>query len=372
MHDRQALGPADVDDVTLTGMVADLLGHDPAAVRLICSTATPVDYDIPAISTVSRHWVHGEAETPGGRQPYRLFVKHIQAWHHSPFFAFVPEEAREFAKAKFPWRIEPAVYRSDLPSVLPPGLGAPRALGVFDLEPDAAAVWLEAVQHPPVDWTLERYERAAYLLGRFAARPEIVARTGLAGFEWTVFDYLYGRVAAQVVPEVLGEEAWQRDEVREHFDPELRERLQQAAGRLEAITGELVRVPKFASHGDACPNNLLPGTDPDSFTLIDFGFFLDQPVGFDLGQLIAGNTQLGLGPWDRLGELDERCLTAYLAGTAEEGVTLDPALVRRAHALQLLLFAGISSLPEPGMTPAQSAARAALARHSLDLLDATS
>ena len=131
-------------------------------------------------------------------------------------------------------------------------------------------------------------------------------------------------------------------------------------------------MPHLASHGDATANNLLASTDPDGFVLIDFGFWLRQPVGFDLGQLMAGEVQLGRLPDVPLPELDARCVAAYTRGLAEEGVDIPLDVVQRAHALQLLIFAGLSSLPDEGMPAEQVAARAALARHSLDLFDATS
>jgi hypothetical protein len=72
------------------------------------------------------------------------------------------------------------------------------------------------------------------------------------------------------------------------------------------------------------------------------------------------------------------CLPAYVEGLAAEGLVLDAAVVARAHALQLLFYAGISAVPVDDLglpvTPAlvESAAQAAaVARFSLDLLEAT-
>ncbi len=183
--------------------------------------------------------------------------------------------------------------------------------------------------------------------------------------------YVYGRLAVDVVPQLMDDEAWRRPWVTTAFDDDLRDRLRAAGQRMEQYAGELMSLPQLTSHGDACPNNLLAGPTPDSFVLIDYGFWLPQAVGFDLGQLLAGDIQLGIGPWQRLGELDDRCVAAYTSGLAAEGVTLSEDVVRRAHALQLLLFAGLSSLPEEGMSSSQAEARAALARHSLDLVERT-
>ena len=123
----------------------------------------------------------------------------------------------------------------------------------------------------------------------------------------------------------------------------------------------------------------MPGPDPDSFVLIDFGLWLPQPVGYDLGQLVGGDVQLGRCPASGLGATDEACLAAYVEGLAAEGLEVDTGVVRRAHALQLLLFVGLSSPPFEMLEAPPSpelehlvAERAALATFSLDLVDATS
>ncbi|GAA5152324.1 hypothetical protein GCM10023340_32450 [Nocardioides marinquilinus] len=370
MTDRAALGPADVDDDRLAVMVEALLG-EPA--RVVATRVEPVAHEIPALTTVGRHWVHVTAETAAGERDVRLFVKHVQAWHHSPFFASVPPEARQMAAASYPWRTEGAVYRSDLCDRLPAGLSMPRALAVVDLEPDAQALWLEDVTAPPAPWDDARYARAARLLGRLAASPAVAPLADVGAFDWSVLHYVHGRLAPDVVPRLLADDAWAAPEVAGAFEPALRTRLREAAGRVADLGAELAALPRTTSHGDACPNNLLPSTDPDGFVLVDFGFWLRQPVGFDLGQLLAGEVQLGRDRCDvaALAARDEACLAAYVAGLADEGLDLDPALVRRAHAVQLFLFAGVSSVPEGPVTAQQAEARAALATHSLGLLALT-
>lgn len=372
-HDRHLLGSADVDEAELTAMVADLLGHPPAEVEVVSSRATPVDYDIPSITTVGRFWVNGTARTPDGEQPFRMFVKHVQAWHHSPFFAFVPEEARDFARTTVPWRTEAEVYRSDLADRLPQGLTLPRALGVHDRDPDAVVMWLEASEHPVVAWDSARYERAAHLLGRMSGSSAVAPLAGVGAFDWHVLTYVFGRLVHDVVPTVMGDEAWRRPVVAEEFG-DLQDRMRAACGRLEAYAHELAALPQRASHGDACPNNLLPGRTSDDFVLIDFGFWMPQAVGFDLGQLVGGEIQLGRLPAIDLADLDERCLIAHHEGLAAEGFDVDLDVLRRAHALQLLVFSGISSLPTDGpdeMDDDHVRARAVLARHSFDLLEQT-
>ncbi|MBM0123151.1 phosphotransferase [Pimelobacter simplex] len=375
MHDRSALGAADVDDAVLAAMVAELLGVDD--VELVSSHARVVDYVLPAITTGGRWWVTGTAAVDGHARDFRLFVKHVHEWSRSPLFEMVPPEVREWAAGMVPWRTEGAVYGSDLAAHLPEGLAIPRAVGVHDIDGGSYAVWLEVVPVAEVAWDLARYRHAAHLLGRFAARPGIRALALGSGQEWDVRSYVDGRLGHQVLPILADDGVWQHPLVAGAFT-DLRPRMLAAVDELPRITAELLAQPVLAGHGDACPNNLLVRPDRDGFTMIDFGFFMALPVGFDLGQLLVGDVQIGRRDAGDLVERDESCLAAYVGGLAAEGVDLDLDAVRRAHALQLVVFSGLSAIPfevledEPtDALRAMAATRAAIARHCLDLLDQT-
>ena len=378
MHDRSALGPADVDDATLATMLATLYDAGDAAVAVVASHAEPVDYDLPAITTGGRWWVRGVAAVDGHERDFTLFVKHVHEWSRWRFFASGPPGVRRWGAILGRWRRGAAVYRSDLGSRLPDGLSMPRALGVHPIDDLAYAVWLEVVPSVEVAWDRDRYERAARLLGRLAGSAEVRAVAGIGGHEWDITRYVEGRLRFQVLPALADDGLWQHPLVGPAFG-DLRPRLEEAAARVDAIAAELMAMPVLAGHGDACPNNLLVRPDRDGFTLIDFGFFTALPLGFDLGQLLVGEVQLGRGDVSELGARGEACLASYRAGLAEEGVAVDLATLRRAHALQLLLFTGLSSIPfellgeEPtDALRAMAATRAAIARHSLDLVDQTS
>ncbi len=205
-----------------------------------------------------------------------MFVKHVQSWARSPFFAEVPEDLREMAEAGVPWRTEPLAYRSDLRDRLPDGLHMPRALGVFDLDEKSAAVWLEDLSAPAAAWDAERYARAAHLLGRLAASPRVAERAGVGEHGWSVYSYLHGRLLNQVLPLLADPGIWQHPVVAAGFDDELRGRLDKAAARATEYVDELAGMPPATAHGDASPNNLLPGPTPESFVLIDFGFWVPR------------------------------------------------------------------------------------------------
>jgi hypothetical protein len=378
MGSRELLGAADVSDEHLAAMVASLVGVEAAdAVTLSEVRVEPVDYDLPAITTASRHWVSGRATTPRGDEPFRMFVKHVQSWERHPFFEQVPDEFRELATAGVPWRTEPDVYRSDLPSRLPDGLSMPRALDVIALDELSEAIWIEAVPHRELVWDLERYRRAAYLLGRLAASPRVAPLAALRHVDWSLTVYATGRLHVQVVPMLVSEEPWQHP-LCTAFDDGLRERLRAAGSRAVELAAEGDALPRLTSHGDACPNNLLAGADPDGFVLIDFGFWGAAPVGFDLQCLLVGDVQIGRRPADTLAEVDEVIIPAYVEGLRAEGCDIPEAVVRRAHAIRCLLMSGLSAIPfdlfEAPLTEDVkriAADRARIARYCLDMLDAT-
>jgi hypothetical protein len=378
MHERSALGPADVDDTTLTTMVAALLGVEASLVTLLDSRAEEFPYDLPAITTAGRYLVSGTAEVAGERAPYEMFVKVVQSWSRSPLFAYVPEEMKAFAEASVPWRTEPLAYRSDLADRLPAGLTMPRALGVFDLDDKSASVWLEKVVVVQRPWDGARYERAAYLLGRLSGSPRVAGLAGVGRHAFSMADYAHGRLATQVVPILLGDDVWRHPLIAASFGDELRDRLRAAAAGIPAYVEEVSAVPHLAAHGDACPNNLLASIGEDDFTLIDYGFWMPMPVGADLSQLLIGEVQLGRQRAGDLAARDDALVAAYVRGLRDEGCAAPAPVVRRAHALHMLLMSGLSALPvelldQPPSTAlaAQVADRAAIARFCLDRVEQT-
>ena len=376
MGARTMLGPADVTDDELGEMVADAVGV-PRVEVLTCQVQV-VEYDLEALSTAGRYWVRGRARHPGGEVPYAFFVKVVQSWTRSPLFQLVPAHMRERAAAAAPWRGELLVYRSDLAARLPAGLCLPRVHRVQDIDDESAYFWLEAVDADPAPWDCCTFERAAYLLGRLAARPAVQPVAWL-GTRDVVRGYAHGRVEGQVLPALREDALWLHPVVAEAFSAVLRGRLLAAADALPAYLAELDAAPLGAAHGDACPRNLLvTRACPGQFVLIDFAFWSRAPLGFDLSQLLLGEVLLGERPAAQLAELDGLCLPAYVRGLAAEGCDVPLNVVRRAHALLMLLFAGLTAVPLEllfGM-PVPGAAdgarqRAAAANYILDLVEAT-
>jgi hypothetical protein len=380
MDGRSVLGPVDVTEAELASMVAEWMGLCREEVSVLGSRCEVVEYDLPAITTAGRYWVSGTAATPDGTLPFRFFVKHVQSWSRSPLFDAVPPEYRAFAESSVPWRTEPLIYRSDLVDRLPEGLTMPRAVAVREVDELSAAVWLEEVPTDAASWSVEDFANAAHLLGRLAASARVrpLAAVGEGDRRRTVRDYADGRLAVQVIPMLRDDDLWAHPVLVAGFDEAVRARLLGQVERVEGYVTELESVPLGTAHGDACPNNILRTAGSPDLVLIDFGFWSTQPLGFDLGQLLLGDVQIGRREASTLGEVESAILPAYVRGLHDEGATVDEPTVRRAHALHMLVFNALSSLPvelldrEP--TPevvSRARERAAMATFVLDLLDGT-
>ena len=380
MSTRMILGPADVTDAVLAGIVARWAGLCPEDVTVVDSSATVAPYDLDAITTAGRYWVSGSAATPGGPLPFRFFVKHVQSWSRSPSFTMVPPAYRETAEAMVPWQTEALVYRSDLVDRLPDGLTMPTAVAVHDLDDLSAAVWLEEVPATNRAWSTGDLEQAAYLLGRLAASPQVrpLASLGEQDHRRSVREYADGRLAVQIVPLLRDDEFWQHPVLAAEFGERLRARMVAHLDHVESHVREIESVPLGTAHGDACTNNLLRTDGSSDIVLIDYGFWSTQPLGFDLGQLLVGDVQIGRRPADSLPELEAACLPAYVRGLRDEGLVVEEATVQRAHALHLLLYNALSAMPlellsQPPTPQVHAVARerAAIAEFILDLVDSS-
>lgn len=341
---------------------------------------TVVAYDVPAITTGGRYWVDVTVTTPAGDRGVRWFVKVVHSFARSAEFRFVPEEVRQLAAASVPWRTEPLIYRSDLASRLPDGLRMPRAAAVVDLDEESAALWLEAIPARPRAWDDDQLVDTARRLGRLAAHPPAneLASIGDPDGRFTAAAYRHNRLAHQIIPMLHDDGVWAHPLMTAAFDTTLRERLRAAAERIDDIVDELMAAPCGAAHGDACPNNLLTVDDHDDLVLIDFGFWSRQPLGFDLGQLVVGEIQLGRRAAATMPTLDPRVLAAYRTGLADAGTRIDAASLARLHACQLLVYTGLSAIPfehfdrpvDAGLM-ALAHERATMTTFILDLVDAT-
>jgi hypothetical protein len=380
-HQQIAFGAADLtalgvrDSAQLYQLVGRCTGRDVDAVLDLSIIEVP--YDIQAITTRCRQRVSGTARADGESIPFSIFVKVVQSWSRSAAFQFVPPEQRAAAAAMLPWQVEPLAYKTALARALPPGLRMPRAYDVIDLDDDSAAIWLEDIAASDDAWTAADIRRAAVLLGRFATSTAV--REAIAPLEsWigarTIREYVGGRVGA-MVPALRSDDTWAHPLVADHFDADLRRRTMLLVEAIPALLDELDRLPGGTCHGDACTRNLLMTRSHRDLVMIDFGFLRYAPLGFDLAQLTLGEIQLGERDPEQLWELGEIASAGYLDGLRSEGSQAGVEQVRRAHAVCMAIFSGLTAIPFEllGERPTERVrqiftARAAVARYILDLV----
>jgi hypothetical protein len=349
------LGRATLDDQAFAELVRTITGRPdakPASVRI-----EPVDYEIGTPSTEGLLRLRGTAELAGGYIiDWSCFVKRLQSAKWWDKLHLVPEEDREFFIANLAWRIEIAAHTSGVASLLPDGLRLSTAYRIDEYDDDRATIWMENVEETSDPWDLARFERAAYLLGRLAARRQphlvgpIMQRPGSDTPGFGLRYYTNGRVQLAALPAIADEQTWQHPllkaavcNAREHS---LRAELLALGARLPAVLDSLDALPQTYQHGDASPQNLLvPADKPDEFVMIDWGFDCPQAVGFDLGQLLVGLAHAGeLEPED-LPAIHAVIVKAYTEGLHVDGMRVPQEAVQYGYLGSMLARATFTALP---------------------------
>lgn len=373
----EPLGRDALSDDDFTALVRTITG-DPAAtpgeVRV-----EPVDYPIGTPSTEALLRLFGTATTdrgggagkvlnsPGDVVDWSCFIKKFQSARHWPFLDMLPEGFQAAFIQNLPWQLEITVHRSGIADVLPDGMRLPEAYRIDVYDDDRATLWMENVVQEPGPWPLERFERAAYLLGRLSARrqPHLVepllprgdVTTPGVGLRY----YTGGRVQRAALPAIADPETWRHPllaaAVCNLGDHRLRDDLLELGERLPAVLDALDALPQCYQHGDASPQNLLvPQGKPDEFVVIDWGFDCPQAVGFDLGQLLVGLAHAGELAPEVLPAVHKVIVKAFLKGLAEEGMQVTEEQVLYGYLGSLCARATFTALPlEQITTPGDTA-----------------
>jgi hypothetical protein len=351
----EPLGRDALDDVQLTELVRAVTG-DPSAVPLSSRVET-FPYEIGTPSTAALLRVLGTARlADGSTTDWCSFVKQLQSPRHWDLLHLIPAPFREHFIQNMPWRLEVAVHQSDIAAVLPDGLRLPTAYRIIEYDDDRATLWMEHVVQEPGIWGLERFGRAAFLLGRLSARrqPHLVQpflpRTDVDKPGVGLRYYAQGRVMMTALPALADKETWRHpllaSAVCNTGDHSLRDDLLELGEQLPAVLDALDALPQCYQHGDASPQNLLvPLGSPDEFVVIDWGFDCPQAVGFDLGQLLVGLAHAGELSPAALPAVHRVILEAFTEGLAAEGMPVPLEQVRYGYLGSLLARATFTALP---------------------------
>jgi len=355
----EPLGRDALAEDAFTALVRTITGHpeaDPGDVRV-----EVVDYPIGTPSTEALLRVFGTATLPTGAPEtdtvdWSCFVKKLQSARHWPFIAMVPDGFREAFIQNLPWELEIAVHRSGIAELLPDGMRLATAYRIDVYDDERGTLWMENVVQEPGPWPLERYERAAYLLGRLSARRQphlvepLLPRGNITTPGVGLRYYTNGRVLKSAVPALADPETWRHPMLAAavcHLgDHRLRDDLLELADRLPAVLDALDTLPQCYQHGDASPQNLLvPKGKPDEFVVIDWGFDCPQAVGFDLGQLLIGLAHAGELAPEALPLVHKTIFKAFLTGMAEDGMEASEEQVLYGYLGSLLARATFTALP---------------------------
>jgi hypothetical protein len=322
-----------------------------------------VGYQVRSPTTAGLLRVRGVATDRDRILPWSVFVKVLQSWRHWPMLHLAPKRWRDLATSGTNWRYEADVYAFGLDDVLPDGLRLADCYHGHDIGDDRFALWLEDVRPATTPWDLDRFERAARLLGRLAARSsqsDVLSDRGAAlPGSWTRL-YSENRIEPVVIP-ALGQDAvWYDPLVREAGDDRLRRDLFELVDRLPRLLDALDHIPGTPVHGDACPQNLLvPEDDPTSFVVVDWSMAGRAAVGFDLGQLLVGLAHDGELTVDELPALHDAIVAAYAGGLAEDGLGVRADDVRFGCDAALVVRSAFTALPleQLGQPPTDDLAR---------------
>lgn len=306
-----------------------------------------VSHALGAPATHGVYRVTGRTVDGGSWSLFCKVIQHPRYW--DGLAQMPPEMAQDFADS-FPWRTELELWDPRVQASLPDGLRSPVLHELIELADDRIAVWQEDVALVPGDagvvFDLDRFDRAAYLLGRWnvrSAAPDVLAVTDFpVGFALRM--YAEKAVPMRGLAPLSDDGLWSHPWLVGHAD--LRADLARLGQRIAGDLDRLDTMVQCLPHGDASPQNLLvpAPTDPAELVVIDLSFRTPHSLGFDLSQLLVGLTQAGEVPAAQLPEIAERILASYLGGVHAEGVTDQDAAIRDAFVTVSLLRSGFDSL----------------------------
>lgn len=216
----------------------------------------PIDYDWGSPATAGL-WRVGLRQLHGADVSLTSFfvklLRHPRLW---PGLSVLPDkESRASFVEYFPWRFELDMYECGVTDTLPPGLRMPGLRAVKHVDADHIALWFEYIEQQPGGWRLADYRRAAYLLGRLAARRKDGAavnarlparcRVGLPG-ESLRF-YVRQRVTETTLSALREPGLWRHPAIEEALrrvdDPGLPGDMRALGERLPAILDLLAALP---------------------------------------------------------------------------------------------------------------------------------
>ena len=299
------------------------------------------------MTTTALGRVRGTVSSSSDTRPWSVVIKVVQSPDQSPVWQMIPPDLHAQVLFDLPWRSEPEVYRSSFGDRLPEGMRLPRVYRMEDLDDVHLAIWMEDVQHRAGTWSDDDYRRAGTLLGRMWGRmresnlPDDIELTSR-----NLRSYFLGRIVHGVLPDLMSDTTWDHPVLTDAADPRLRDDLARLTDVAPSILDRLDALPQGATHGDACPQNLLRSANEHvTIVAIDWQFVGLCSIGFDAGHVLAGHAESGDLDPDRYASVFEAVVEGYLAGLREEGVNIDSSDARFGAVGALVIRSVFTAIP---------------------------
>jgi hypothetical protein len=300
-------------------------------------TVEPLSHEKIIDTTGGLFCFSGQSQNSKGIRPWKVVMKCINN----------PKEPNEDPRVWYYWRREILAFQSGFLSQLPPGVRAPRFYGVMEKE-NGAWIWMEHIQETTgKHWSLEYFWRAARHLGSFQGK--YLSGTLLIDQPWlskTFFRNVWdeGGWWLGFMNPTSAENAWQSPITQRGFDDRQKSRVLQLLEEKENFFDANDRLPEVLCHNDSSRRNFMwsrsAQTGEEELIGIDWAFSGIGALGNDLGQLVGTSLFFfEYSPTDAE-TLEAAQLEGYLAGLADNGIQVDPRLVRLGYLLSLSLWMG--------------------------------
>jgi hypothetical protein len=222
---------------------------------------------------------------------------------------------------------------------LPPGLAAPRCLGVETYPGDETWLWLEDVTETgPKAWPLDRYGLAAQHLGRF--NGQYLTGKPLPTMPWLANSHIRQRIVDAEATIAELPQTSQSPVFADLLAEDSLERMLTLWAARELLLARLNHLPQTLCHFDAFRRNLLnrPGPTGAAETVaIDWALTGPGVIGQELVALFHTSLTFTTFDLDQIPTLDQLIFQGYLAGLRESGWLGDPRLARFGFAASAAL-----------------------------------
>jgi hypothetical protein len=310
--------------------------NDPELV-LLDWTVEPLSHEKIIETTGGLFCFSGQSQSIDGIRPWKVAMKCINN----------PKDPSAHPRVWYYWKREILAFQSGFLAQLPLGVRAPRFYGCLESE-NGAWIWMEHIQETTgKHWSLEYFSRAARHLGN--SQGKYLMGTPLIDQPWlcqTFFLNVWDKQGwwSGFMNPASAQNAWQSPITQRGFDDRQKSRVLQLLEEKENFFDANYRLPQVLCHNDASRRNFMWSRSAqigeEELIGIDWAFSGIGALGNDLGQLVG--TSLFFFEYDPTDAetLEAAQIEGYLAGLADNGVQVDPRLVRLGYLISLSLWMG--------------------------------